>query len=100
MPSESFRGALLREPGIHNPDWELVRRESEDMDSGLAGKSPRPGMTDKSVRAGHSLNAAPRERRRATADWGDELSYDLLLNAVTAGLLLGGFYAAVTVGIS
>ncbi len=27
-------------------------------------------------------------------------SYDLLLNAVTAGLLLGGFYAAVTVGIS
>jgi branched-chain amino acid transport system permease protein len=31
---------------------------------------------------------------------GDALSYDLLLNAVTAGLLLGGFYAAVTVGIS
>src|SRR3974377_2181692 len=28
------------------------------------------------------------------------LSYDLLLNAVTAGLLLGGFYAAVTVGVS
>jgi branched-chain amino acid transport system permease protein len=28
------------------------------------------------------------------------LSYDLLLNAVTAGILLGGFYAAVTVGIS
>ncbi len=27
-------------------------------------------------------------------------SYDLLLNAVMAGLLLGGFYAAVTVGIS
>ncbi len=27
-------------------------------------------------------------------------SYDLLLNAVTAGLLLGGFYAAVTVGVS
>jgi branched-chain amino acid transport system permease protein len=28
------------------------------------------------------------------------LSYDLLLNAVMAGILLGGFYAAVTVGIS
>jgi branched-chain amino acid transport system permease protein len=28
------------------------------------------------------------------------VSYDLLLNAVMAGLLLGGFYAAVTVGIS
>jgi branched-chain amino acid transport system permease protein len=27
-------------------------------------------------------------------------SFDLLLNAVTAGLLLGGFYAAVTVGVS
>jgi branched-chain amino acid transport system permease protein len=27
-------------------------------------------------------------------------SYDLLLNAVMAGLLLGGFYAAVTVGVS
>ena len=27
-------------------------------------------------------------------------SYDLLLNAVTAGLLLGGFYAAVSVGVS
>jgi len=31
---------------------------------------------------------------------GELLSYDLLLNAVMAGLLLGGFYAAVTVGIS
>jgi branched-chain amino acid transport system permease protein len=32
--------------------------------------------------------------------WGERLSYDLLLNAVMSGLLLGGFYAAVTVGIS
>src|SRR5215470_5714223 len=32
--------------------------------------------------------------------WGELLSYDLLLNAVMAGLLLGGFYAAVTIGIS
>jgi branched-chain amino acid transport system permease protein len=31
---------------------------------------------------------------------GERLSYDLLLNAVMAGLLLGGFYAAVTVGVS
>jgi branched-chain amino acid transport system permease protein len=28
------------------------------------------------------------------------LSYDLLLNAVTSGIMLGGFYAAMTVGIS
>lgn len=29
-----------------------------------------------------------------------EISWDLLLNAIVAGLLLGGFYAAVTAGIS
>ncbi len=29
-----------------------------------------------------------------------EISWDLLLNAIAAGLLLGGFYAAVTAGIS
>jgi branched-chain amino acid transport system permease protein len=29
-----------------------------------------------------------------------DVSLDLLLNAITAGLLLGGFYAAVTVGVS
>src|SRR6202040_3646018 len=28
------------------------------------------------------------------------MSYDLLLNALVAGLLLGGFYAAVTIGVS
>src|SRR6202034_2812954 len=37
---------------------------------------------------------------RLVRPWGDELSFDLLLNAVTAGLLLGGFYAAVTSGVS
>ena len=29
-----------------------------------------------------------------------DISFDLLLNAIAAGLLLGGFYAAVTAGIS
>ena len=29
-----------------------------------------------------------------------DLSYDLLINAVIAGVLLGGFYAAVTIGVS
>ena len=28
------------------------------------------------------------------------LSFDLLINAVIAGILLGGFYAAVTLGVS
>src|ERR1700730_1416047 len=31
---------------------------------------------------------------------GEGVSYDLLLNSGMAGMLLGGFYAAVTVGIS
>jgi branched-chain amino acid transport system permease protein len=37
-----------------------------------------------------------------TAFWGElgALTVDLLVNAIIAGLLLGGFYAAVTVGIS
>jgi branched-chain amino acid transport system permease protein len=39
-------------------------------------------------------------RRRQPWFGGKLLSYDLLLNAVTAGILLGAFYAAVTVGIS
>ncbi len=29
-----------------------------------------------------------------------DISYDLLINALVAGLLLGGFYAAVTIGVS
>ena len=29
-----------------------------------------------------------------------DVSIDLLLNALVAGLLLGGFYAAVTIGVS
>src|SRR5262245_37773692 len=29
-----------------------------------------------------------------------DISFDLLINAIIAGLLLGGFYAAVTAGIS
>jgi len=29
-----------------------------------------------------------------------DISFDLLMNAIVAGLLLGGFYAAVTAGVS
>src|SRR5882724_577506 len=32
--------------------------------------------------------------------WGEHVSFDLLINALIAGLLLGGFYAAVTIGVS
>jgi branched-chain amino acid transport system permease protein len=38
-------------------------------------------------------------RKRRTGGW-RSVSLDLLINAILAGLLIGGFYAAVTVGIS
>ena len=41
---ESFRGALLREPGIHNPDaFRIIPTCGYGFR--LAGKSPHPGMT-------------------------------------------------------
>src|ERR1700738_1607562 len=49
-PAQSFRGALLREPGIHTPRPVV-------MDSGLAGKSPRPGMTPQMIRNSKPLNS-------------------------------------------
>jgi branched-chain amino acid transport system permease protein len=57
-------------------------------------------------RPGIALLRGSRDRVRGDHNAGKDrpggklLSYDLLLNAVTAGILLGGFYAAVTVGIS
>src|SRR5215472_4910763 len=36
--------------------------------------------------------------KRATG--GNRVTFDLLINALIAGILLGGFYAAVTVGVS
>src|SRR6185503_3966617 len=40
--------------------------------------------------------------RRKPGDWGDQVgfSFDLVINALIAGILLGGFYAAVTLGVS
>ena len=38
--------------------------------------------------------------RQSRHDQAGAMSMDLLINAIVAGLLLGGFYAAVTVGIS
>src|SRR5882724_12705230 len=32
--------------------------------------------------------------------WGEHVSFDLLINALIAGLLLGGIYAAITIGVS
>ena len=38
-------------------------------------------------------------KRQRRGDW-RTCPFDLLINAIIAGLLLGGFYAAVTVGVS
>ena len=40
--------------------------------------------------------------RRNLGDWGEQVgfSFDLVINALIAGILLGGFYAAVTLGVS
>ena len=40
--------------------------------------------------------------RRKPGDWGEQVgfSFDLVINALIAGILLGGFYAAVTIGVS
>jgi len=54
----------------------------------------RPEFSSQALKPGNDTD------RLDCSRWGELLSYDLLLNAVTAGLLLGGFYAAVTVGIS
>ena len=43
---------------------------------------------------------APEGRLAGDGGNGGHFSFDLLINALIAGLLLGGFYAAVTVGIS
>jgi branched-chain amino acid transport system permease protein len=68
---------------------------------GLTGQSSIPGrwLLDRPVKPGDDTGDGV-EQVKTLRNWGEPLSYDLLLNAVTAGLLLGGFYAAVTVGIS
>jgi branched-chain amino acid transport system permease protein len=38
--------------------------------------------------------------KNSPAERGMDISWDLLINAIAAGLLLGGFYAAVTAGVS
>src|SRR5450755_4620250 len=66
---------------------------------GSTGRSNkhRPGVLDCPVKPGNDTRSIRRGQNKSR---GEMFSYDLLLNAVTAGLLLGGFYAAVTVGVS
>jgi len=70
---------------------------------GSTGRSSkhRPGVLDCPVEPGNDTDRVRRiPCKRPKQSRGEMFSYDLLLNAVTAGLLLGGFYAAVTVGVS
>src|SRR3954465_15733690 len=49
------------------------------------------------------MRSSPEEGiRRKPGDWGEQVgfSFDLVINALIAGILLGGFYAAVTLGVS
>ena len=47
-------------------------------------------------------SSAEEDIRRKPGDWGEQVgfSFDLVINALIAGILLGGFYAAVTLGVS
>ena len=47
-------------------------------------------------------SSAEADIRRKPGDWGEQVgfSFDLVINALIAGILLGGFYAAVTLGVS
>src|SRR4051795_2211975 len=70
-----------------------------------AAVDPPPAGEGDGVRGACSVYAHTEETRRIgtkpSAKGGAvEFSYDLLVNALVSGLLLGAFYAAVTVGVS
>src|SRR4051794_5502256 len=70
-----------------------------------AAVDPPPAGEGDGVRGACSVHAHTEETRRIgtkpSAKGGAvEFSYDLLVNALVSGLLLGAFYAAVTVGVS
>src|SRR5947209_8629175 len=73
-----------------------------------AGRSMRPNRewTSQPVSLpAHSRQTQTGRRRRRPAEIGLSgerlgLSLDLFVNALVAGVLLGGFYAAVTIGVS
>ena len=97
------------------------RRQGEVRQERRVGQGPHahgpvpedPGHGHRSVpRAGQEGRALPRRAqvrqhhlpvlgaRRTSARSASLFSWDLLANAVVAGLLLGGFYAAVSLGVS
>src|SRR5205809_1442085 len=78
------------------PSWSSTRRSTARASSSSAGRARRWCSTP---RSSNPATSSPRTRPR----WNSPrsvFSWDLLANAVVAGLLLGGFYAAVSLGIS
>src|SRR5438034_4692667 len=78
------------------PSWSSTRRSTARASSSSAGRARRWCSTPRSSNPAPSSTRTPRRRTSGRSLF----SWDLLANAVVAGLLLGGFYAAVSLGVS
>src|SRR5947208_2852645 len=78
------------------PSWSSTRRSTARASSSSAGRARRWCSTPRSSNPARSSTRTPRRRTSGRSLF----SWDLLANAVVAGLLLGGFYAAVSLGVS
>src|SRR5438046_7716078 len=78
------------------PSWSSTRRSTARASSSSAGRARRWCSTPRSSNPAASSTRTPRQRTSGRSLF----SWDLLANAVVAGLLLGGFYAAVSLGVS
>src|SRR5216117_2714564 len=78
------------------PSWSSTRRSTARASSSSAGRARRWCSTPRSSNPAPSSTRTPRRRTSGRSLF----SWDLLANAVVAGLLLWGFYAAVSLGVS
>src|SRR5213080_1214812 len=78
------------------PSWSSTRRSTARASSSYAGRARRWCSTPRSSNPAPSSTRTPRRRTSGRSLF----SWDLLANALVAGLLLGGFYAAVSLGVS
>src|SRR5213076_2835272 len=78
------------------PSWSSTRRSTARASSSSAGRARRWCSTPRSSNPAPSSTRTPRRRTSGRSLF----SWDLLANALVAGLLLGGFYTAVSLGVS
>src|SRR5436190_93461 len=78
------------------PSWSSTRRSTARASSSSAGRARRWCSTPRSSNPAPSSTRTPRRRTSGRSLF----SWDLLANAVVSGLLLGGFYGAVSLGIA